>query len=131
MGHALSGVAKRCSDRFNGAGDLWFLLPVCIFLSPARLGIDANLISQTAALDVEGVAEPAASLLLLQLLIGDGAGTSLQCDCASLVDDDLGFNSQILASVGESAERERDHSENHKALGDVSRFFHMQGLQMS
>ena len=40
----------------------------------ARDGVDAHFVSRVAALYIEGVAETAGSLLLLQLFIGDGAG---------------------------------------------------------
>src|SRR5262249_19340067 len=93
---------SRPSSRITVAL-IWVPTFFGIFQDLAGLRIDANFVSHCAVLYVEGVAESAASLLLLQLLIGDGARTSLQRDCARLIDGDLGFRGRLLPGVGKRA----------------------------
>ena len=65
-----------------------------VFEDPPGSRVDADLLGDFAALNVERVAKAAAARLALQLLIGNLAGMSFQGDLARLLDADLGLAGQ-------------------------------------
>ena len=85
-----------------------------VFKYLARLGIDADLECLGAALDHEGVPEPAAALLRFEFLVGDVARRRSQRDGARLGDVDLSLRCQLLSGIGKGGERQgsNDTSKN-------------------
>ncbi len=62
------------------------------------LSIHADFVERLAALDREGIAEPAAALFLFKLLGGYGAGARFQRNGAGVVDFDLRRTGEFLPS---------------------------------
>src|ERR1700704_4461169 len=73
-----------------------------VFKNLSALRVDADLECLRAVLDIEGVAQPAAALLLLQFLIGNLAGTRLKRDGTRLLKADFRARLQFLSCTGQA-----------------------------
>src|SRR6185312_2174008 len=80
-------------------------------------GIDADLVGLRCTLYIEGVAQPAAALFLLQLLIGDGTGARLKCQLPRLCHRHPGIFCQPLAGISlrRAGPTHRHHAQNRRA----------------
>ena len=65
-------------------------------------GVDADFVGGVATLYVEGVAKAAAASFFFQLLIRDRPGPRLERNGAGLLDVDLGFSGELVASISNS-----------------------------
>mgnify|MGYP007123202838 CR=1 FL=1 len=103
-------VPQADVDCSRLVSSIWVRAFLFVFENLARLRIHSDFVYGTAALDVEGVAETAAALLLFQLLVGNSSRSSFQSYGTGLFHVDLRALRQSLAGVRDQMTTEADPS---------------------